>query len=344
VLFAFDDIANAQVVSVRWAVAYSTRRGCDRLVRRVSARMGTRQWERSQKHFVTSLDYGLTEPAALEFLAALPESTVHIANPAVITAPGFVPAKAYHPKLYLFDTADRTGFVVGSANVTESALITNTEVVASGLEEVRNGDWNRVWQNLLLDTSPLTRELLARYQQQWRRTGQPPARLDLTPREPPIRPAAMPVFWDAVTTGRIRPIAFNQLWIEAGSMSSGGSHNQLELPRGANRFFGFNHANYGSAHVTMGHPPLTLRGQRWMNRPLTWHGNNKMERLNLPTSAQGGYDYRNTAVLFRRHPAGFEITAVPWNDASAVAWRAASSSLGTVFRLGGRGERICGFF
>src|SRR6516162_8601978 len=52
VLFAFDDIANAQVVSVRWAVAYSTRRGCDRLVRRVSARMGTRQWERSQKHFV----------------------------------------------------------------------------------------------------------------------------------------------------------------------------------------------------------------------------------------------------------------------------------------------------
>lgn len=344
VLFAFDDVVRDTVVRVRWAVAYSTRRGCERLVQRVSTRMGRKQWEQTEKHFVTSLDFGLTDPAALEFLSGLPESKVRIANPAVLAAPGLMPAKAYHPKLYLFDGPAATGFVVGSANMTESAFITNTEVVAAGEEALRNGDWDRVWQDLLLDTSPLTADFLNRYRLKWRRFGKRPATLDLTPRQAPILPAATPVFWEAIAAGRVAPATFNQFWIEAGSMSSGGSHNQLELPRGANRFFGFAHANYGPAHITIGHPILTLRRRRWTNRPLTWHGNNKMERINLPTAAQGGLNYQSTAVLFRRQSAGFEIDVSPWNDAAAVAWRAASSALGTVFRLGERGPRICGLF
>lgn len=127
-------------------------------------------------------------------------------------------------------------------------------------------------------------------------------------------------------------------------MPSGGSHNQLEIPRGANRFFGFNHAIYGDEHITIGHPAFTIRGRRWTDRPLTWHGNNKMERINLPTQNQGGFEYRYTAVLFRRHAQGFEIYVAPWDDDAAVAWRAASDALGTVFRLGERGQRICGLF
>lgn len=114
--------------------------------------------------------------------------------------------------------------------------------------------------------------------------------------------------------------------------------------RGANRFFGFAHATYGSAHVTIGYPTLTLGGTTWRDRPLTWHGNNMMERINLPTRAQGGFDYRNTAVLFRRNLGGFEINVFPWHDDAAVAWRAASHAIGTVFRLGERGRRICGLF
>ena len=31
-----------------------------------------------------------------------------------------------------------------------------------------------------------------------------------------------------------------------------------------------------------------------------WHGNNRMERINLPMPAQGGFDYRDPAGLFRR--------------------------------------------
>lgn len=127
-------------------------------------------------------------------------------------------------------------------------------------------------------------------------------------------------------------------------MSSGGSHNQLELPRGANRFFGFNHTDYGETHITIGHPTLTLHRQSWTNRPLTWHGNNKMERINLPTVTQGGFDYRYTGVLFRRHKGGYEINVLPWDDDGVIAWKAASEALKTVFRLGARGMRICGLF
>jgi hypothetical protein len=347
VLFSSDEVADANVEQVRWAVAYSTRRGCERLVERISTRMGKSPWEKSKKHFVTSLDFGLTEPAALEFLSSLPDSKVRIANPEVVNKPGLMPGKAYHPKLYLFDSAAATGYVIGSANLTSSALITNTEVVAVGKEVPRKGRWNDIWAELLLDTTPLTTALLRDYRQKWVRPKRRAVEPDPKPKPPTIRPSDKPVFWEAITTGGIDPMAFNHLWVEAGSMSSGGSHNQLELPRGAHRFFGFPATTYPEAHVTIGNPVLTLRNRRWNDRPLTWHGAkkmNKMERINLPTLAQGGFDYKNTAVLFRRHAGGFEINVYPWNDDGAIAWRAASDALKTVFRLGERGSRICGLF
>ena len=71
-----------------------------------------------------------------------------------------------------------------------------------------------------------------------------------------------------------------------------------------------------------------------------------MERINLPTPAhaQGGFDYRDTAVLFRRHAEGFEIEVLPWDDPGAVAWRVASAGRGLVFRVGKIGGRMCGLF
>ncbi len=344
VLFAFDEVTDPDVQQIRWAVAYSTKRGCERLVQRVSARIGQRQWDRSGKQFVTSLDFGLTDPGALEFLANLPESKVHIANPEIVNKPGLLPDKAYHPKLYLFDAPKSTGYVVGSANLTDSALIANTEVVAAGKENPENSGWDNVWRELLLGTSPLTKTLLDEYHRKWKRPRKRVVEPDPKFRPPAIRPGEKPVFWEAITAGGVLPTAFNHFWIEAGAMSSGGSHNQLELPRGANRFFGFTHTNYGRAHITIGHPTLTLRRRSWTNRPLTWHGNNKMERINLPTLAQGGFDYWNTAVLFHRREGGFEINVLPWNDDGALAWRAASDTLKLVFRLGERGSRLCGLF
>ncbi|MGI8981842.1 MAG: phospholipase D family protein [Pirellulaceae bacterium] len=347
VLFAFDEVTDASVEKVRWAVAYSTRPGCIRLTDRISARIGKAKWERAEKQFITSLDFGLTDPGALEFLASLPASKVHIANPEVVRKPGFRPERAYHPKLYLFDSANDTGYVVGSANLTNSALMTNTEVVTAGKETPKNGSWNDVWNQLLFNTAPLTTALLEEYRKKWVRPKPREVEPDPKPMPPTIMPGNYPVFWEFVANGRVDPAAFNHFWVEAGSMSSGGSHNQLELPRGAHRFFKFPQTEYGESHVTIGAPTLTLRGSLWNDRLLTWHGAkkmNKMERINLPTQIQGGFDYRHTAVLFRRHASGYEINVLPWDDDGAVAWRAASDALKTVFRLGERGPRICGLF
>jgi len=348
VLFAFDDIATSDVEHIRWAVAYSTYAGCDRLVKRIINRIGAEKWNDIDKQFVTSLDYGLTEPNALEYLKKIPKSKVFVANPGVANRPGFRPARAYHPKLYLFNGPTKSGYVVGSANLTNSALISNTEVVLAGNEEPTNGGWDQAWRELLRDASPLTDELIREYRDNWKRPSTKHVVVpDPTPVAPSIDKKEKLSFWEAIESGAINAQAFSHLWVEAGSMLSGGSNNQLELPRGANQFFGFDFTQYGTSKKAepIGKPLLTLKGTPWTDRKLTWHGHNRMERLNLPTLAQGGFDYSWTSVLFRRHSGGFEIDVLPWDDDGAVACRAASVEQDSVFRLGERStSRICGLF
>src|SRR5690349_13810067 len=103
VLFAFDEVASHDVARVRWAVAYATLSGCERLVNRISAQIGQRHWERIEKQFVLSLDFGITEPDALKFLSELAKSEVRVAAPEVLGRPALVPQNAFHPKIYLFD-------------------------------------------------------------------------------------------------------------------------------------------------------------------------------------------------------------------------------------------------
>lgn len=145
VLFAFDDVVNNEVTHLRWAVAYATLRGCERLFDRISSQIGANNLGQIQKDFIISLDFGLTDPSALQYLQELNNSTVHVANPEVVNRGGLRPVKAFHPKVYLFNSPDSNYFVVGSANLTESALLTNTEVVVSGTETPENSNWNDVW-------------------------------------------------------------------------------------------------------------------------------------------------------------------------------------------------------
>jgi hypothetical protein len=152
------------------------------------------------------------------------------------------------------------------------------------------------------------------------------------------------VFFDAISSGGLDPAAYDHFWVEAGSMSSGGSHNQLELPRGANEFFGFNFGDYGNSHEIIGRPVLTISGRPWRDRKLTWHGNNMMERINLPTKAKGGFDYREGVALFTRTDEGFELQVVSETDPLAIDWRGESSRIGRVYRLGGNSNRVCGLF
>lgn len=344
ILFAFDEVVDPKVTKLRWAVAYSTRKGCVRLVERVLAKMGSKQWDSCEKTFLTSLDFGITEPAALEYLSSLPNSNVLVANANLAKGPRLFPVDAYHPKVYLFDTKERVGFVVGSANLTNSALLHNTEAVTVGVEPLGESSWSAAWTYLEDGTEPLTQMLLTQYKKIWRPKNWRIIVPDQAPPEPDIQPRELAVLWEAIQRDRVDISKFNHFWVQAGSMSSGGSHNQLELPRGANRFFNFKFSKYDLAHSVIGQPKLQVSGRLWNDRKLTWHGNNKMERINLPTRVQGGFDYPNTAILFRRRNSGYEIEVRAWSDDSAKAWRVASEELKTIFRLGEKGKRVCGFF
>lgn len=62
-----------------------------------------------------------------------------------------------------------------------------------------------------------------------------------------------------------------------------------------------------------------------------------MERINLPTINQGGFNYAGTAIMFRRlYDGSFELTVAPWESDLARAWRQAASTRNSLFRLGGQ--------
>lgn len=344
VLFAFDDVALPGVERVRWASAYVTRRGAERLARRVAERIGSDAWESCEKHFIASLDFGLTDPAALEFLFGLPNSEMRIANPVVATRPGFFPEAAYHPKVYLFDEPKRTGYVVGSANLTESALLRNTEVINTGHDKPEAASWDETWSELCRDTEPLSTSLLTDYRSRWRRPQRRPVETDAPPPTPRATAASSDVFWQAIERGSVMPSAHSHFWVQVLKVS-GGAGSQIELPRGAWRFFVPSATvNYDSSQNTIAILTLTFATRQWNDRELAWHGNNRMERINMPTPREVGFRYEYSAVLFRRHESGFEFAVAPWGDACTLAWRAASEALGTTFSLGRGSPRLCGLF
>lgn len=133
------------------------------------------------------------------------------------------------------------------------------------------------------------------------------------------------------------PAEHDELWIEAGTLS-GGSANQLELPREAFRFFNQNFDRYQTDQVApVRDITVTADGVSYLCR-LSWHGDNRMERINLPTRAKSGLEYVGTAIKFSRDGDAFRLTVAPWDSEQTNQWRSASRSVGLVFefRIGQR--------
>lgn len=340
VLDALLSCANQDINQLRIAVAYTTVGGLELLLPQWRQRIGD-GWDAIPKTLLTSIDYGLTEPEALTRWAQQPNASVRIANSHLLAQNHLRPARAFHPKVYLLDHGANQSCVVGSANLTRRAFTVNSEIVAvaRGVPGIlAQPEWDRIAGT----TTPIDDGLLQQYAAL--RDAEPPNQADDPPALLQVQPDDQPMFPEAVDAGQLDPATFERFWVEAGSMTTGGSRNILEVPRYANRFFGFAFANYADAHIVIGHPVLTLGPRQWHDRQLAWHGApgmNKMERLTLPTAVQGGPSYAHTAVLFRRHAGGFEIEVADWDSPIAVAWRNASAQAGHLYRLG-RGPRLCG--
>ena len=295
------------------------------------------------KTLVTSVDYSTTEPAALARWLALDNATVQIAGTKAMAEGRTTPSWAFHPKVYAFHANDQTsGVLVTSANLTGRGLTANVE--AGWLQQrVPSAEVDAAFSAMCEDTETLTEDMLEHYARV--RSAQPrsvPREADteaVTPFSTEV--GGLTPLGIAVDSGEVDLMAFDQLWLHVEKLQ-GGSGNQLELPRGGHRFFGLEFFGYdeGPNVVPIGHPLLRMGSKVWRGRPLTWHGNNKMERLNLPTHLQGGPDYSNSAILFRRlSNRSFELVVTGIDSDLARAWAHASQQSGKLFRLGTHSSR-----
>lgn len=335
----FEALSNAvspATTAFRAAVAYVTREGARRLVDEFAARMGA-TWPAIPKILVTCFDFGTTEPGALEYLQNN-GFEVRIAN---LGADGAIRImsnpSSFHPKVYLAPDNRTVRAVIGSANLSRRALSVNTEAVTA--VDLDPAEAEATWDQIAMNAVELTPELLEAYREvrPRQRASTPP---DEPPVPPPVPPGVLPVFRTVVEAGGVDPAEHQAFWVEVGG-PSGGSGNQLELPRRAQRFFGYDFDDYDDLHHVIGEPVLATATGAW-DRPLTWHGNNKMERINLPTTAQSGLVYEQQVVLFQRSGASFEITVAPPGSVRAETWREESAAAGTLYRFSGGSNRLCG--
>jgi len=344
---------------------------------------GEDAWLTSIKEFVIAIDYGHTEPGALELLNSLENSTVFICNHHLLDKGHLRPTAAYHPKLYSFHYEDEVRVITGSANLTKAALHRNTEIVHSQIMINTSLDFESLWLGAKVGAVVLTTDLLDRYKELRRL-----AKSAVVPRAEPIEPIdalvtvlsapnidddreyaplstenepvensspEQPWLWGEINAENspFDPMTFEHFWVNAGSMSSSASNNQLELGRGSNLFFGYNYRNFENADGIISLGPIRLKIKDVLyediNRVYKWHPNNMMERVNLPTYRMAGVDYQNKCLLFKRRLDYFELIIADWDSEEALSWRAASVLKNALFRIPAtirrnQDTRSCGFF
>jgi HKD family nuclease len=342
---ALLDLLRDGVQSIRVCSAYMSLAGSKLLLDAVTRAARKGRHENVRKTIVTSLDFGLTEPAALDFWMRTANCSVLVAGTRGLANGQLLPAAAFHPKFCIVNrSARRVGTLVGSANFTSRGLTINSEVAWLELEHDEPQLVDDAWAAAIQPAIPLTPEILEQYRALRKRIAlrRPPSeRIEVKPVPRPALepPRQYPSFVDSDIDAR----AFDQMWIQASGLA-GGSSTQLELPRGAHRFFGAKFNQYAFARVRhIGEPTLVAGHSKWRGCSLTWHGHNRMERINLPSRAKGGFAYANSLVLFRRLAQNtFELRVHEWNSDSARACVEASRRASLVFRVG-RSDRLTGF-
>lgn len=344
---AIVDLLSEQLCGLSIASAYVTVSGSG-IIRQSAERYITAPgFQRIPKLIVTCFDFGLSEPDALRLWLDTPATVVRVAGAAMVAQGSLIPQQAFHPKAYAFQTNARSAnLLIGSANMTGRGFSANTEAVLAR-RDVPLREIEASFTALSHGTTVLTAELLAAYSA-LRRRQPPPRELqeDVGPAPQPGRQdfADLPALLDAIADDHVAPERFTQMWVQVDSLQ-GGSRNQLELPRGAHRFFGFDFDGYDQVNhqLEIGRPRLSSGRRVWNDRKLVWHGN-QMERIYLPTLAQGGFNYEGSAVLFRRRAGvDFELVVSPWDSDLSRSWRAASQGTGLIFRAGQVGRRLVGF-
>lgn len=321
------------------AIAYASAEG----VRLLENALAGPNWTDARKRFLVSLDFGFTQPKALMRLGELSNAEVRIPNGReVLASAALRPQTAFHAKVYSFGVEQYPhlrALVVGSANLTASALSTGAEVVttqtwkcysAAALNDLRRAQPVLEWFRDTWENADALADVLDEYRQRRRA-------LPIPPRIREERTKATRRYLASLENHEIsgdlsvQLSAAKELWIDASSVIRNRGAlpgSQLNTPRGTRVFFGFASEKVPK-DTTLGSIDLRIIGHPYHDRTIRF-SNNSMDIINLPIPEQNGVEtYQGTFLLFARDsPSGdnrrrYTVTVT---DAAGIEAKKASAA------------------
>jgi hypothetical protein len=288
--------------------------------------LGSGFWDNVPSRWLFGIDYGRTQPQALKFMIEKPNAEVRIYDGAwVVDKDGFLPRHDFHMKtsFLINNNETRFGMVVGSGNFSSNGLRHAVECGVSFRTSIEQEFKNTFCSAFdaaatLWDAATPAQDIIESYDEKWKSS-------------------------QVIEAGELDEPAPNYddveaFWIEAGYVTRNRGAdkpgNQIDMPRGMNRYFGFNAPDSLSVNSIIGNVTFEPPSGQWVSNNLRF-GNNKMEKISLPMPEQHGFDmYDGKVLVFSPEDGRFRMWALEAADFEA----AFGHRLGAV-RLMGSGRR-----
>lgn len=310
-------LQNGGVERLDVAVAYITTGGAFDFVKRVAETLDG-AWAGIPKRWITSFDYCRTEPVALDYLLAVPNSSIRIHDADFCLQHGGAPKLPFHPKTFLIRTNQRDFALAGSGNMSRSGLsrgfeaglvvsvsrVPDAEPTARAAVQAMNMWFQSTWTG----ATPLNKLLLAKYGLIFEHNENLKAP---APTEDDV--ASTDTGRGALSTKDLQRLRVcRNFWIDAGNITKNRGPNlpgnQLMMKRLSRVFFGFSPTDL-PANTHIGDVEIRFNGGQSAVFSLTY-SDNKMDKLVLPIPGAGAPSaYDNQYLLFRKwKPGCFELS------------------------------------
>ena len=302
--------------------AYATQSG----VAAFDLALGSEFWSDVPSRWLFGIDYGRTQPQALRVMIEKPNTVVRIYDGAwVVERDGFLPRRDFHMKTSFLINNDNTrfGMVVGSGNFSSNGLRHAAECgagfqtnVKSEFKETLSSAFKAA--ETLWNASTPAQDIIELYEHRWKSS-------------------------EVIGAGGLNDPVPNvedveAFWIEAGyvTRNRGASKpgNQIDMPRGMSRYFGFNVPDDLPVKSIIGNVTFEPPSGELVSNNLRL-GNNQMEKISLPIPERHGFGmYDGKVLVFCPEDGHFRMWALEAADFEA----AFGHRLGAV-RLMGSGRR-----
>lgn len=328
----------------RAAVAYARLAGTESLVNSLKEH-GT-DLPKIKSQWLVGIDFGRTQPEALEFLRRLRGSEVRVPDGEELLARRLNPRTCFHPKSFAFDTPNAAGrspfgILIGSGNLSWSGLNRGAEHAISlyGTRTSLSATFNSWWEGAWTSATPSDGQFLRRY----RTLAHNLPTFEDNAADVTSYLGSGAVEIDRTLGAKYATARF--FWIETRDLYQNRGHgnpgNQLDTPRGTRCYFGAPPTSV-PRNSPLAEVWMKFASHNYVDRHLRY-GNNQMDKVDLPIpGASGPPRYDHQFLRFERVRRGrFVITLGSRSDVRR--WRAKSQALGLYATMGNRGREY-GFY